>query len=448
MEILLEIAEDAVKRALALGADEAEAYAASAKSFSIEVENNSIKSAEESHDSGIGIRSVVGKKIGFAYVTTIQESDYVEAVEKSVKLAKASLPDPDFVSLPSFEGSYPDVGGLFDSSISNLTSEDAADLIVRTVDASLESMGKYKTSIEAQLSASTGSKALVNSIGISQTARSTSAMMYSYPVIKSDDDQTSSFEYQVTRKLNTLNPEWIGNTASQNAINNLGGKVIEGGSLPVIFTPLAVGTILGSGFARAVNAEEVQYGRSYISDAFGSRIASEQITIVDDGVLEGATGSRIFDAEGYPSQHTIVLKNGILKSLLHNSYTAFKDSVDNTGNASRPSYAGLPSISTSNFIVEPDRGTLDELVSEIDCGVLCRNTGDRPNMTTGDLSAMIMEGFYIERGEIKYPVKNTLIGINMKDLLMRIERIGADVRETFSIMSPSIVVSSAKITSG
>jgi len=448
MDILLDIAEKAVKRALELGADQAEVYTASTKSFSIDVENNSVKSAEESYDSGVGVRAIVDKRIGFAYVTTIQETDYLETVEKAVKLAKASLQDPDFVSLPSFDGSYPSVKGLFDSDISNLTSEDAANLIVRTVDASLEAVGKHQAFIEAQLTASTGFRAIVNSIGISQTASSTSVMMYSYPVIKSDDDQTSSFEYQVTRKLKALDPEWIGRSASEKAVNNLGGRVIEGGTLPVLFTPLAAGTILGGGFARAINAEEVQYGRSYISDAFGSKIASESLTIIDDGILEGSTGSRPFDAEGYPSQQTEILGNGVLKSLLHNSYTAFKDGVENTGNASRPSYAGLPSISTSNFIVESGRGTLDDMISEIDKGVLCANTGDRPNMTTGDLSAMIMEGFYIEHGEIKYPVKNTLIGINMRDLLMRVSRIGADVRETFSIISPSFVVESATITSG
>lgn len=448
MELLLEIAEKAVNRALQLGADQAEAYVASTKSFSIDVENNSIKSAEESHDSGVGIRSVIDKKIGFAYVTTIQESDYLEAVDKSVKLAKASLKDPDFTSLPSFDGTYPYVKDLFDANISNLTSEDAADLIVRTVDASLESISGHQAFIEAQLSASTGFRAIVNSIGISQTARSTSIMLYSYPVIKTEDDQTSSFEYQVTRKLCSLDPEWIGNTASEKTVQNLGGRVIDGGNLPVIFAPLAVGTILGGGFARAVNAEEVQYGRSYISDAFGSKIASDDLTIIDDGLQEGLIGSRPFDAEGYPSQQTNILKNGVLQSLLHNSYSAFKDHVDNTGNASRPSYAGLPSISASNFIVERGKGSLEQLISEMDRGILCMNTGDRPNMTTGDLSAMVMEGFYIEHGEIKHPVKNTLIGINMKDLLMRIIRIGEDVRETLSIISPSITVDPAKITSG
>lgn len=448
MDHLLDIAEKAVKKALELGAEQVEAYTSSTRSFTLEVENNSIKTATENHDSGVGIRSIMDKKIGFAYVTTLQESDYLEAVEKSVKLARASIADPDFVSLPSFEGRYPRVEGLYDDDIANLSSEDAADMIVQVVDASTEALTDYNVAVEAQLAASSGFRAIVNSIGISQISKSASTMMYSYPVIKTDTDQTSSFEYQITRRLKDLDPIWIGNTAAEKTIRTLGSEVIEGGTLPVILSPLAVGTIIGGGFANAVNAEEVQYGRSYISDAFGSTIASDHLRIFDDGTLKGGTGSRPFDAEGFPSQRTTVVQDGVLESLLHNSYSAFKDDVKNTGNGSRPSYAGIPSISTSNFIVSPGRGSLDDLVSEIDRGVLCNNTGDRPNMTTGDLSAMIMEGFYIEHGEIIHPLKNTLIGINMKDLLMRISRLGDDVRETFSIITPSLVIDSAKITSG
>lgn len=448
MEYILDVAEKATKKALELGVDQVEVYVASSRSFSIEVENNAIKTATEKRDAGIGIRSVVDKKIGFAYVTTLQTDDYEEAAIKSVKLARASIPDPDFVSLPSYSGSYPIVGGLYDAAVADLTSEGAAELVVRATDASIEAIQGKKVAVEAQLTASSGLKAIVNSLGISQSAKSTSIMMYSYPSIKTDDDQTASFEYQISRSLNEIDPEWIGMNASQKALQNLGGKSIEGGDMPVIMSPLAVGTIIGGGFAGAVNAEEVQYGRSYISDDFGSKIASEELTIVDDGVVESGTGSRPFDAEGYPSQKTSILEKGILKGLLHNSYTAFKDEVDNTGNASRPSYAGVPTISTSNFTISPGKGTLDDLVTEINQGILCVNTGDRPNMTTGDLSAMVMEGFYIEKGEIQHPVKNTLIGINMRDLLARIHRIGDDTRQTFSVVSPSLVIESAKITSG
>jgi PmbA protein len=148
---LLDIGEHAIKKAEELGAEQVEVYISSSRSFGIQVENGAIKSATEKNDIGCGIRSVVAKKVGFAYVTNALKEDILEAVTKSVKLAKASVADPDFVSLPSYGGPYPQVDGLVDSEIEMLTSEDAADLIVRTVDAAKEAIGNLDTAIEAEL---------------------------------------------------------------------------------------------------------------------------------------------------------------------------------------------------------------------------------------------------------------------------------------------------------
>ena len=447
-ERLLEIAETAVKMAEKLGASQAEAYVGQSRAFAIEAENSAIRNAEEKNDAGIGIRAVIDKGIGFAFVTTLSDDDVREAVTRSVKLAKVSIPDPDFVSLPSDDNSYPTVKGLFDKNIAELPSEVTADMIIRVIDASKQVLEGRDYAISAGVQSSSGMNAVVNSLGISFSEARTSILLYSSPIVKETDDQTASYDYQLTRDLDEIDPEEIGKNAAKLTLNLLGPKTIEGGEMPVIFAPLGAGTVIGRGFAGAVYAEEVQKGRSYISDAFGDSIASENLEIVDDGLLTAGLGSRTFDAEGYPSQRTSIIEDGILKGLLHNSYTANKDNVQNTGNASRPSYSGLPAISTSNFIITPGKGTLDDLVSEIDKGVLCRNTADRPNMTTGDLSAMLYEGFYIEKGEIKHPLKNTLVGINMRDLLQRIIRVGSDTKTTLSMITPSFVVESGTITSG
>ncbi|MFX0090170.1 MAG: TldD/PmbA family protein [Candidatus Hodarchaeota archaeon] len=445
---LLEIGEKAVRKAEELGAGQAEAFIASTRSFSINVENNSIKSANEKRDTGCGIRSVVNKKIGFAYVTTILEEDILEAAEKSVKLAKSAFSDPDFVSLPSYDGAYPRVKGLFDSAIEKLTSEEAANLIVRVVEATKEAVGSMKIATAAQLTATSGNNAVINSLGISGIEKGTVVFLYSYPTVKDNTKQTSSYEYQISRNLKTIDPEWIGQFAGKNALLNFGAKAIESGDMPVLIAPYAVSEIIGNGFGQAINAEEIQYGRSYIMDALGEAIASEELHIVDDAVRPGGIKSRIFDAEGFLSQRVEILTSGVLKNILHNSYTANKDEVDNTGNASRASYSGVPSVSPSNLVISPGKGTQEDLISEIGKGILCRDTGDEPNMVTGELSAMVMEGYYIENGEIKHPLKNTLIGINMKDLLQKVHRIGNDVRVTTDVISPSIIVETAKITSG
>jgi PmbA protein len=445
---LLDIGEKAVRLAESMGAEQAEAYLAQSRAFEIDAENNAIKVASELIDAGIGIRAVTAKKIGFAYVTTLNESDIEEAVRNSLSLARASIADPDFITLPDSKSSYQSPRGLFDRRITDLSSEEAAEYIIRIIDSIKQELEGRDYAIEAGIHTSSTTSAIVNSLGIDKSESKTSISIYAYPVIKENDDQTASYDYQISRKLDDIDPEAVGKSAAQLAIGFLKPKTIEGGEMPVVFAPLGASAVLGRGFADAVNAEEVQMGRSYISDALGEMVSSEVLEIVDDGLLSGGVGTRSFDAEGYPSQRTDVIEGGVLKSLLHNSYTANKDNVDNTGNASRPSYSGLPGISTTNFIVAPGRGTLDDFISEIDRGVVCRNTGDRPNMTTGDLSAMIIEGYYIEHGEIQHPLKNTLVGIKMQDLLKRISHVGNDSKTTFAMVTPSIVVERANITSG
>jgi len=448
VDSLLAIGEKAIKLAEKMGADQAEVYLAQSKSFEIGAENNAIKGASESKDEGIGIRTIIGKKIGFAYVTTLNDSDIEEAVDHSLSLARASIPDPDFHTLPDSQSSYHNAKGLFDKEIHELTSEVTAELIIRVIDATKQVLNGRNYAIEAGVQSSSSVNAIVNSLGISKTESRTSISIYSYPIIKDDDDQTASYDYQISRKFDEIDPEWVGKSAGELAIGFLRPKTIDGGEMPVVFAPLGASAILSRGFADAVNAEEVQMGRSYIADAFGEKIASEKIEIVDDGLLPSGIGTRSYDAEGFPSQRTSVIEAGVLKNLLHNSYTANKDRVDNTGNASRPSYSGLPSISTTNFILSPGRGDISDFISELDKGVVCRNTGDRPNMTTGDLSAMIIEGYYVKNGEIQHSLKNTLIGINMRDLLKRISHVGSDSRTTFSMITPSFVVDRANITSG
>ena len=447
-EQLLEIAESAVKMAERLGASQAEAYVGQSHAFSIEAENSAIRNAEETIDAGIGIRSVIDKKIGFAFVTTLSDDDIAEAVAKSVKLAQASIPDPDFVTLPSAGGSYPTVKGLYDKNIADLSSEEIADMIIRVIDSTKQVLKGRSYAISAGVQSSSGMNAVVNSLGISCSESRTSIFLSSSPVVKSEDDQTTSYDYQLARNLREVNPEHVGKSGAERTLGLLGPKTIEGGEMSVVFAPLGAATAIGRGFAGAIFAEEVQRGRSYVTDAFGDTIASEHLEIVDDALLPSGLGSRAFDAEGYPSQRTVIIEKGVLKGLLHDSYTANKDDVPNTGNASRPSYSGLPSISTSNFIIKPGKGTLDDLVSEIDRGVICRNTADRPNMTTGDFSAMLYEGFYIEKGEVKHPLKNTLVGINMRDLLKRVTRVGSDTRSTLTMITPSFVIEKATVTSG
>ncbi len=448
LQKLLNLGETAVKRAEKKGAQQAEAFLTLDKIIRIWVEKGAIKSIEEKHDAGCGIRTIDKQKIGFSFVTTHEPKEIQQITEKAVQLSKSAVPNPDFISLPSYDKSYPNVKGIFDSHLDELDIDNSISLLLRAVEANKAELKKTKSITEAVLIVSTANTAIVNSLGISGSYKETSIALEVCSTVKQSGHQSSSYEEQFSRKLKQIEPEWVGKEAARVTLSLLAAKTSEKGEMPVILAPFAVNTIFGAGLVQAINAEEVQLGRSFLAEKVRQPIASEALVIVDDGLLTGGVKSRPFDAEGFPSQRTRVFQNGILQSLLYDSYTAQKAKTKNTGNATRNSYSDVPRISSTNFIVQPGKGSFDELVSEVDKGIICRETGDLPNIATGDLSAMVMEGYYIKRGEIQYPIKNTLIGINMKDLLQRIQQIGADTRVSSRVVSPSIVISSAKITSG
>jgi len=267
-------------------------------------------------------------------------------------------------------------------------------------------------------------------------------------VIGEGDQQCSSWEEMTSCRLQHIEPEVIGRTAAESALSLRGARTIQGGDMQLVLVPKAIQQLLGGGLVPAVNAREVQDGKSYLVDSLGSTIAPSFVDIVDDALVEGGVGSRSFDGEGSPSKRTAIVDSGVLTSYLHDSYSSSRAQVENTSNTTRSSYQHLPAISQSNLIVSPGHGSRDDLVQEIDEGVLCRITHDSPNVVTGELSAMIMEGFYIRRGEVQHALKNTLFGTTMQSLLKNISTVGSDVERRGSVIAPSVVVDSVKITSG
>jgi PmbA protein len=453
---LFELGTQALHAAEKLGAQQVETYLTAQKKIAIRVEKGAVKTAEDKVDVGCAVRAIVNKKLGFSYASTHAPAALETLTRDAIALAKVSLPDAALHGFPGHSGAYPDPGGLYDRAVSQMSMEAATDLILRAVDASQAALRNRRAFIGAELALDSTLTVIMNSLGVEGAYHETLIDLSVDTTIKEANSQASSFEFQVSRSRAGIDAEWIGETAVANTRDLLNPKTVPGGQLPVIFTPMAVEWLVGRGFAQAVNAEEVQMTRSYLSDSFHQPLAPPHVHISDNAVLPGGNQSRPFDAEGYPSQKTDVIAKGVLDRFLHSSYTAHKAQVANTGNASRsPSvgsvgspYQNPPTIAPSNLVVTPGKGTLEDLIGETGKGILCRCTFDKPNPSTGDLSALVMEGFLVDKGQIQHPVKNTLIGVNMRDLFQGIISVGADTRSLQRVVSPSIVIESAKITSG
>lgn len=446
---LMDNCEKILQKLSKLSLDQFEVYGLSTEDLSVEMEKNSIKDFTDLLDTGIGIRIIRDKRIGFAYSTSFKDKDLEDLINRVLKFTKVGKPDQDFQKLPS-PGKYEKINNLFDPKLKNIEASKAIDTLDRISHAA--NIDKKIYSVSAGFTASIFNEIILNSNDIRLEEKSSFVNLNCNVTSKDGSKKGSSFDFQSVKFLKEMAPEKIGKNAAELALKSLNAKQLKTGKLSVLFHPIALSTILRAGIGQAINAEAIQYQQSYLTDKLEEKLFDMDINIEDNGLFiknNGipAVGTSNFDAEGNPTKKTTIFENGILRNFIHNSYTANKENISSTGNAIRNSYRSTPSISISNLIFEegPD-GQLSDLISNTEKGIILYYTGDTPNVVTGDLSAMVHTGFQIDDGEITIATKNNMIGVNMLDLFNNIEMIGSKLEDIGRIHIPPISVSNIRVS--
>ncbi len=430
---------DACKRALALvdtGVYQAEAFATYASSISAELEKGKLKSSQSGFEGGIGIRVFKRGSMGYAHAS-LERADF--AVEQATAAARAGSPDNEFKSLPLPER-YPDVSGTWDNKIASIEVARVAQLAIDVANASR--IDARIDTINSGASAATWSEAIMNTLGVSASDSGTTAALDVDVIAHEGQESGNGFEYAASRRLD-LDVDGVGITAGEMALKSIRPQPISSGKMPIVLDPLAVGSIIAP--AVTISAEDAQHDRSFMTGKIGEQVAVSEFTIVDDGVLPGGLQTSCFDAEGVPSQRTVLVNKGVFQSYLYDSYTAHREGRQSTGNASRGDFRQPPSISSTNLVVAP--GSAENVVEDIRRGVYIKATGDRPNMSTGEFSGLVYAGYAIDDGELSHALKQTNIGISVLDLLMQIDGISREVKTYFSLTTPTIRVNDVSVAS-
>lgn len=441
-----DLAEKAVRKVMKLGASHCDVVAVDSSYVVAEIEKSSVKQSSVIKDSGIGIRAFRNGASGFAY-TTKHDSKAVDTVARlAVSQAGAGTPDPDFKDLPG-DARPSKVDGLYEARVGRMPPEAVVDLAIALTNSA--STDRRIVAVNAGVSAGSCSFALANSRGFSKTQRTTSIESSVESVARSDDKMFSGVDGSWGRRLDRVAMIVSGRNAMEHAVRGLRSKRLPTGDYPVVLDPLAGGFILLSALGGGLNAESVQRKRSYLSGLLGSKIATNRLTVHDDPTLSWASGSYAFDGEGTPAKRHSIIDKGILRSYLHDSYTAGKEGVDSTGNSSRGganwTYRHPPSISSSNIVVSKGDASFEEIVRDTRRGVYLRVTYDYPNLATGEFSGLMMESYLIEKREIGPSIQQSTIGIGCVDLLSRIDMIGKKQRDAFGARVPPLRISRARI---
>ena len=445
-DAMLRLAENAVNSALAKGAAEAEAYVYEGQATSVGIERGQITKSNRIIDYGLGMRVSVNKAIGFAYTNIIDSQSATEkAIVKALSAARASKPDLDWNGLPQNKP-YGITEKTFDKKIVALTSEDLINIASTMIDAAGR-VDKRAFPIEGGVGSGYVSDAIANSNGITVFDMGTMVECSLATLAKEGNLVTPvCFEFNAARNYR-LDPAWVGKEAAKMAVSALKTKSVETKSGKVILTQFALQDLLSYTLINAVKADSVQRDQSPFKGKIGEKVASENLTIYDDGLFAGGLRTGIFDGEGVPHQKTTVIENGVLRNFLYDNYSAKKDGKESTGNASRAGYLSTPGIDTTNFHIMPGEKTSDEMISEVDDGLIVYylQGAHSSNPVSGEFSVVATPAWKIKNGEITHCSRGVMLAGNIFELVKNISVVGSNERQMGQLISPWLQVENVRV---
>ena len=434
------LAMDLLVKAKRNGATEADIIIADGETLSVQVRLGSVDRLTKAREKHLGLRVFVGKRSASTSTSDFSADSLNQLVAETCHLAKAVVED-QVSGLPEagqMAGKWPDLD-LYDST--KLTTEQQIELAKR-VEAAAMSMDERVTNSEgADFDSSSGRVVLGNSHGFLGEYQSSSFSMSVSPV--ATDPQTGAMQrdswYAIQRKFAKLDsPEAVGLEAARRTVRKLGARKVATQRVPVVFDSEMAGSLMGN-LCSAVSGYSLYKGASFLAGQLDKPLAPEHVTVYDDGQMVGGLGSRPFDGEGLPTRKTTVVQRGVLKSYLLDTYSGRKLGLASTGNASR-SVGENPSVGPTNFYLVPGAKTADEIIQTVKQGLYVTDLiGFGINMVTGDYSRGAA-GFWIEGGELAYPVEEITIAANLKDMFAGIEMVGSDLMFRGRIASPTVKI--------
>ncbi len=429
-EDLLGLAESLVRFARRAGADQAEVAFSQRVEFTVRVRKGRIEHLVEAGSRSMGARVIVGQRVATTRSSDLSGPALRRLLAGAVARARLASVDP-YAGLPEKQELAVDLSSLrlCDAAIASLSAKEKIRLALGTEELCLRDP-RIKNSFGAACSTSVGSFYLANSLGFSGSYEGSSISLGAYLQAGEGDALVEDGWYESARHLADLPPpEKIAAKAVQRTTRMIGARKVPTQTVPVVLEPDVTGELLYLLFD-CVNGTAIYQRQSFLVDKLGEEVASEKVTVVDDGLVPAGPGTRPFDGEGVPTRRTTVIGQGRLCSYLLDTYSGRKLGMPSTGSASGP----------TNFFIEPGPHSPEAILASVEKGLVVTSTlGQGFNPVTGDLSRGAF-GLWIERGEIVHPVAEVTISGNLGAMLRGVEMVGNDFSLRHSVIGPSIKI--------
>ncbi len=431
---LLARAGELIDRAVKAGADAADAVVVRGASRSVSVRLGKVEGTEASESDDFSLRVFVGKRV--ASVSANPGFDLQQLAERAVAMAKASPEDP-FASLadPSdLAREWPDLD-LFDPT--EVSSDTLTEAALAMEAAALDVAGVTNSS-GAGASAGMGGLVLVTSHGFSgaysasRFGRSVSAIAGEGTKMERDYDYDSRLYFAELRDAAE-----IGRTAGERAVKRLNPRQAPTAkNITVVFDPRMARGIAGH-IAGAINGASVARKTSFLRDKMGKQVLKAGLSVTDDPLVVRGSSSRPFDGEGVRGERLVMIEDGVLNHWFLSTSTANELGLKTNGRGVRGGTTVGPA--STNLALEPGEMSPEELIRSVGTGFYVTELiGHGANMVTGEYSRGA-SGFWIENGELAYPVSEVTIASNLADMFLRITP-ASDIDRKFGVAAPTLAI--------
>lgn len=432
--MMMEIAQQALKEAEKY-TQLAEIFMEKEKVLQLDIQRDHLDFAKEEETIGLGIRVILDGKMGFSYTSNPDEIS--QAVERAVFNSKTNEKDDNFgLADPS---DYPPINGIYDDKFNSLELEEPLQFAQTMIDTVKEEKCQPTS---GGFSAAMAQTLILNSKGVECSDVSTGFAGYIAVNAEKGGEKSTAYD-SVSSCFFDIDPQKLAESVCKLAMDSIGGKSVETRDMDIVLDYHSATGLLGT-FISALNADNVQRGRSILADKVGQQVVNPQLSIYDDGTREGGLNSSRCDGEGTASQKTALIENGVLNGFIYDIYNARKAKVSSTGNGMRAGFSETPTVGVSNIVLE----FADEIsLSELDDAILVPDVlgAHTANPISGDFSVEANNAFIIENGEITGPVKKAMLSGNIFQVLKQSQALESEIKQFGAFITPKILVNDLRI---
>ena len=429
LDSLREIAALAMDLARKSGASASEAAVSRTAGLDVNIRLGDVETIEHTQDNSLGVTVYFGHSKGAASSTDFRTSAVRETVEAACRIARhtaqdefSGLADPDRMAVdpPDLDLFHP----------WTLGTEEAIALALETETAARDHDPRITNSDGASVSRHDGDYVYGNSHGFLEGYSSSRNSLSCVVIAEDSSGMQRDYWYSSARDPASLEPAaQIGLTAARRALRRLGARKLDTRNAPVLYEADIARGVIGH-FVSAVRGANLYRKASFLVDRLGERVMAEHLRIHEQPHLRGALASAAFDGEGVATTPRDLITDGVLQGYVLDSYSARKLGVSTTGNAG----------SVHNLTVDSGPKSFETLVAEMGTGLLVTELmGMGINIVTGDYSRGAA-GFWVEGGEIAYPVEEITIAGNLADMFVGIREVGADVDARGAVRTGSLLI--------